>query len=127
LNVISLTLIILSKKHPNFNERAAKVSIEEKVRSRLPRTLTRVREYFAGKNVSPGRLEILIVDDGSTDNTLRVAEEWAREMSSVRVISNGDNRGEGFSVRHAMLEASGRIALFTDADLSSPLEVPARY
>ena len=90
--------------------------------SRLPRTLTRVRDYFAGKNVSPGRLEILIVDDGSTDNTLRVAEEWAREMSSVRVISNGDNRGKGFSVRHGMLEARGRIALFTDADLSSPIE-----
>ena len=90
--------------------------------SRLPRTLNRVRDYFAGKNVSPGRLEILIVDDGSTDNTLRVAEEWAREMPSVRVISNGDNRGKGFSVRHGMLEARGRIALFTDADLSSPIE-----
>jgi glycosyltransferase involved in cell wall biosynthesis len=90
--------------------------------SRLPRTLTRVRDYFAGKNISPGQLEILIVDDGSTDNTLRVAEEWAREMSSVRVISNGDNRGKGFSVRHGILEARGRIALFTDADLSSPIE-----
>src|SRR6202041_2325459 len=90
--------------------------------SRLPRTLTLVRDYFVGKNVSPGRLEILIVDDGSTDNTLRVAEEWAREMSSVRVISNGDNRGKGFSVRHGMLEARGRIALFTDADLSAPID-----
>ena len=89
---------------------------------RLPRTLTWVRDYFAGKNISPDRLEILIVDDGSTDNTLRVAEEWAREMSSVRVISNGDNRGKGFSVRHGILEARGRIALFTDADLSSPIE-----
>lgn len=90
--------------------------------SRLPRTLKRVRDYFEGKNISPGHLEILIVDDGSSDNTLRVAEEWAREMPCVRVISNGENRGKGFSVRHGMLQAHGRIALFTDADLSSPIE-----
>jgi len=40
----------------------------------------------------------------------------------LRVVSNGDNRGKGYSVRHGMLEARGRIALFTDADLSSPIE-----
>jgi len=90
--------------------------------SRLPRTLARIRDYFASKNVSPGQIEILIVDDGSRDNTARVAEQWAREMPSVRLVSNGDNRGKGFSVRHGMLEARGRIALFTDADLSSPIE-----
>ena len=90
--------------------------------SRLPRTLTRIRDYFASKNLSPSQIEILLVDDGSRDNTLRVAEEWAHEMPSVRLISNGDNRGKGFSVRHGMLEARGRIALFTDADLSSPIE-----
>jgi dolichyl-phosphate beta-glucosyltransferase len=90
--------------------------------SRLPRTLTRIRDYFASKNISPSQIEILVVDDGSRDNTLRVAEEWAHEMPSVRLISNGDNRGKGFSVRHGMLEARGRIALFTDADLSSPIE-----
>jgi dolichyl-phosphate beta-glucosyltransferase len=90
--------------------------------SRLPRTLTRIRDYFASKNISPNQIEILVVDDGSRDNTVRVAEESAREMPSVRLISNGDNRGKGFSVRHGMLEARGRIALFTDADLSSPIE-----
>jgi dolichyl-phosphate beta-glucosyltransferase len=90
--------------------------------SRLTRTLTRIRDYFASKNISPSQVEILIVDDGSRDNTARIAEEWAREMPFVRLISNGDNRGKGFSVRHGMLEARGRIALFTDADLSSPIE-----
>ena len=44
------------------------------------------------------------------------------EMPSVRLISNGENRGKGYSVRHGMLEARGRLALFTDADLSSPIE-----
>jgi dolichyl-phosphate beta-glucosyltransferase len=90
--------------------------------SRLPRTLARIRDYFASKNVSPSQIEILVVDDGSRDHTARVAQEWAHEMPFVRLISNGDNRGKGFSVRHGMLEARGRIALFTDADLSSPIE-----
>jgi glycosyltransferase involved in cell wall biosynthesis len=90
--------------------------------SRLPRTLTCIRDYFAGKNVSSGAIEILVVDDGSRDNTARVVEKWASEMPSVRLVCNGENRGKGFSVRHGMLEARGRIALFTDADLSSPIE-----
>ena len=90
--------------------------------SRLPRTLTRIRDYFASKNIPSEQLEILVVDDGSRDGTAQVAEKWANEMPSVRLISNGDNRGKGYSVRHGMLEARGRIALFTDADLSSPIE-----
>src|SRR5271154_2077051 len=97
---------------------------------RLSRTLARICEYFAGRRVPPGiapsismeQLEILIVDDGSKDGTARIAEEWAREMPSLRLVSNGENRGKGYSVRHGMLEARGRIALFTDADLSSPIE-----
>src|SRR6185437_1936373 len=44
------------------------------------------------------------------------------EMPALRLISNGQNRGKGYSVRHGMLEAKGRIALLTDADLSSPIE-----
>ena len=90
--------------------------------TRLPRTLTRIREYFASRGMGSEQLEILIVDDGSEDGTVQVAEKWAREWPSVRVVSNGDNRGKGYSVRHGMLEARGRIALFTDADLSSPIE-----
>jgi dolichyl-phosphate beta-glucosyltransferase len=97
---------------------------------RLARTLLRIREYFAGRRVPPAvapeigldQLEILIVDDGSKDGTARIAEEWAREMPCVRLVSNRENRGKGYSVRHGMLEARGRLALFTDADLSSPIE-----
>ena len=97
---------------------------------RLRRALSRIREYFAGRRVPSGvvpgitldQLEILIVDDGSKDGTARIAEEWARELPCVRLVSNGENRGKGYSVRHGMLEARGRLALFTDADLSSPIE-----
>lgn len=91
---------------------------------RLPRTLTRIREYFADRthSMSLHQIEVLVVDDGSTDSTARIADQWSREWSSVRLVSNGDNRGKGYSVRHGMLAALGRIALFTDADLSSPIE-----
>jgi dolichyl-phosphate beta-glucosyltransferase len=98
---------------PAYNEEA-----------RLPRALARIRDYFSNPRapVSLDRMEILVVDDGSTDFTPRIAEEWSRTMPSVRLVSNGDNRGKGYSVRHGMLEARGHLALFTDADLSSPIE-----
>jgi dolichyl-phosphate beta-glucosyltransferase len=90
--------------------------------SRLGRTLGRLYEYFNGRGASPDSFEIIVVDDGSTDNTVRTAQEWSLKIPSVRVVSNGQNRGKGYSVRHGMLEARGRIGLFSDADLSTPIE-----
>lgn len=89
---------------------------------RLPRGLATIRDYLAGRGLCPEQAEIIVVDDGSTDRTAAVAEEWSRELPSLRLVSNGDNRGKGYSVRHGMQEARGRIALFTDADLSAPIE-----
>lgn len=89
---------------------------------RLPRALGLIGEYLAGRGMLSGEAEIIVVDDGSTDATARITEEWTRQLSSLRLISNGENRGKGYSVRHGMLEARGRVALFTDADLSAPIE-----
>lgn len=90
--------------------------------NRLERTLIQIRDYLTSQGLAPEEFEILVVDDGSTDNTRRVAERWAETMPSLRLICNGQNRGKGYAVRHGMLEARGRIALFTDADLSAPIE-----
>jgi glycosyltransferase involved in cell wall biosynthesis len=93
---------------------------------RLGRGLARIREYFAGEPVGIAGIEIIVVDDGSTDDTAQIAQQWARDIPSLRLVSNGKNRGKGFSVRHGILEARGRVAIFTDADLSSPIEESAK-
>jgi dolichyl-phosphate beta-glucosyltransferase len=86
---------------------------------RLPRSLEGIRAYLKSHSL---RAEVIVVDDGSTDGTARLVELTRADFPELRLISNGRNRGKGFSVRHGMLESQGEIALFTDADLSAPIE-----
>jgi len=86
---------------------------------RLPATLDRVAAYL---ETYRGTGEVLVVDDGSKDGTAAVAEYFRIKIPTLRVVSNGVNRGKGYSVRHGMQEARGKIVLFTDADLSAPIE-----
>lgn len=62
------------------------------------------------------------MDDGSRDQTAELVQTYARENPSVRLLSNPGNRGKGYSVRNGILHANGEFILFTDADLSSPIE-----
>jgi glycosyltransferase involved in cell wall biosynthesis len=86
---------------------------------RLPRTLERIADYVRRRRPAS---EIIVVDDGSTDNTPEVVRAWQKEMPALRLIANNGNCGKGWSVRNGMLAARGEIALFTDADLSAPIE-----
>jgi len=86
---------------------------------RLPATLERIATYLER---SRRDVEVLVVDDGSKDRTATVAESLRSKIPTLRLVPNGVNRGKGYSVRHGVREARGRIVLFTDADLSAPIE-----
>jgi dolichyl-phosphate beta-glucosyltransferase len=86
---------------------------------RLSRTIERICAYLDAR---PLRAEIIVVDDGSSDATAKLADSYRAKYPTLHVTSNKRNRGKGFSVRSGMLEARGEIALFTDADLSTPIE-----
>ncbi len=67
------------------------------------------------------RAEVLVVNDGSTDRTAAIVEEFTHLHPEVRLLNNPGNRGKGFSVRQGVLHAVGDMVLFTDADLSAPM------
>jgi dolichyl-phosphate beta-glucosyltransferase len=93
---------------PAFNEGA-----------RLGATLGRVLAYVASQNWDA---EVIVVNDGSRDNTAEIVQSQARQNPLLRLLNNPGNHGKGYSVRNGMLNASGEILLFTDADLSAPIE-----
>src|SRR5262249_5271474 len=69
---------------------------------------------------APFSSEVIVVDDGSRDNTAEVAKRT--QSKRVRVIHNEVNHGKGFAVRQGVLNSTSRYVLFTDADLSAPIE-----
>src|SRR5690242_8461243 len=86
---------------------------------RIGSSLEHMLDYIAQSRWSA---EIIVVNDGSSDNTPAVVQDYARRTPMVRMLENPGNRGKGYSVRNGMMNASGQVLLFTDADLSSPIE-----
>lgn len=86
---------------------------------RLGETLSRVLAYLDRRGET---YEVIVVDDGSRDGTAGVARRAAEGRGNVRVLVNERNRGKGFSVRRGVREARGEFILFSDADLSTPIE-----
>ena len=87
--------------------------------ARLAATLERVLAYVAQQG---GDTEVIVVNDGSRDNTAEIVRQFAAGNPALRLVENPGNRGKGFSVRNGMLHARGQVVIFTDADLSSPIE-----
>jgi dolichyl-phosphate beta-glucosyltransferase len=90
--------------------------------ARIGRSLEKILDYLAEQR---GRSELIVVDDGSRDETAKVSEEIFRarpsEKVEARVIRVRPNRGKGHAVRTGLLAARAPVALFSDADLSSPI------
>jgi glycosyltransferase involved in cell wall biosynthesis len=85
---------------------------------RLRPTLDALLSYAQGQDWDA---EILVVNDGSTDDTAQIVREYAQAHPQILLLENPGNRGKGYSVRNGMLHARGDLCLFTDADLSSPI------
>lgn len=87
--------------------------------SRLPETLALVRDWIERQGFT---VEVLVVDDGSTDATLAVVEAFSKRCPAVRLIKNEKNKGKGGVVKQGMLEAAGEWRLFMDADSATPVD-----
>lgn len=98
-----LTIVI-----PAYNESA-----------RLGKTLDQVLSFIDKQTWDT---ELIVVNDGSTDDTADIVCRYAKSRENVRLLENPGNRGKGYSVRHGVLNSRGNMVLFTDADLSAPIE-----
>lgn len=90
---------------------------------RLPTTLIDMIDYF---EQHPQSYEILVVDDGSRDDTVGVVRKFERIRSTIKLIRVPTNHGKGFAVRTGVLNAKGRRVLFADADGATPIQELAR-
>ena len=97
-----------------------KVSIIVPAFNEAHRIADSIRKIDAFMRQSPLRLELIVVDDGSTDKTAEIVR--GLNVKGLRLIRNGDNHGKGYTVRQGVLAASGEYVLFSDADLSAPVE-----
>ena len=91
---------------------------------RIAPTLTAVCDYLTRNAQS---FEIIVVDDGSSDETARIVSDLAAERGSIRLLCSPENRGKGSSVRKGVLEALGDLILISDADLSTPIEEVEKF
>lgn len=87
--------------------------------ARLGATLEKVLAYVHAQGWDA---EVIVVNDGSRDHTPEIVRNFAQKDPALRLVENPGNRGKGYSVRNGMLHARGHIVLFSDADLSSPIE-----
>jgi glycosyltransferase involved in cell wall biosynthesis len=91
--------------------------------ARIDAALERVISCIAARGWDA---EVLVVDDGSKDTTAAIVQRWMEVHPRLHLIQNPGNKGKGYSVRNGLLQAAGEIVMFTDADLSAPMEEAER-
>jgi glycosyltransferase involved in cell wall biosynthesis len=90
---------------------------------RLPSTLEQAFSFLSRQSYTA---EVLVVENGSQDRTLHIAQEYAGRYSQLRVLTEA-GRGKGLAVKRGMLEAQGEYCFMCDADLSMPIEEVSRF
>ncbi|MGW0701532.1 dolichyl-phosphate beta-glucosyltransferase [Streptomyces sp. NPDC002867] len=93
---------------------------------RLGPTLDAVCAFLRADPERWGEWELIVVDDGSTDATAKIAQEAAAGDPRIQLVSSSTNRGKGHALRMGVLASYGRRVLFTDADLATPVDELAR-
>lgn len=88
---------------------------------RIGPTLDRIFAWLDTQSFGPNS-EVIVVDDGSKDATVALCESRIRAEARLRVVCNETNRGKGYSVSHGVRVSHGEQVLFSDADLSTPIE-----
>jgi dolichyl-phosphate beta-glucosyltransferase len=86
---------------------------------RLGATLEKVLGYVRAQGWNA---EVIVVNDGSSDNTAELVLGFAARDTVLRLVENPGNRGKGYAVCNGMLNARGKVVVFSDADMSSPIE-----
>jgi glycosyltransferase involved in cell wall biosynthesis len=86
---------------------------------KLPHTLPKMYDYLKQQSYD---WEILVVSDGSKDNTAQVVRDLSSQIENLRLIDNKENNGKGYVVKQGMLAAKGEYRLFTDADNSTSID-----
>ncbi len=86
---------------------------------RLPASLTRIEEYLRSRSLDS---EVIVVDDGSSDGTAALVRARAARWPCLKLVSAGRNAGKGRAVQLGMAAATGKWRIFTDADLSVPID-----
>src|SRR5437763_14521189 len=85
---------------------------------RIGASLEKIISYVSQQS---WQVELIVVNDGSNDNTVEVVNSFKPRAPYLRIVENPGNRGKGYSVRSGMLNASGDLLLFTYADLSAQI------
>lgn len=96
--------------------------------NRIGSTLEKIIAYFSNTSTPFEFFELIIVDDGSKDNTIGIVRETIRKLKGnfinfeLKILVNEKNSGKGYSVRKGVLASHANLVLFSDADLSTPIE-----
>ena len=103
VNFVYLSIVI-----PAYNEQY-----------KIIHTLTSIVYYLKKNDIAA---EIIIVDDGSSDNTFALTKDFSKQHHCIKIVRNDRNKGKGAAVRRGMLTAKGEYILFTDADNSTSIQ-----